>query len=759
MTRQTARRSVVAAGALASIVWVTTAVWGADAQHSYPFQNPSLAVDARIDNLLSLMTVEEKIDFFGKTLNLARLGLHGSGAVASPPGSNGQLEGLHGIALGGPGRWGRKSPGGTGEYSGESPIPTTQFPQSAGLGETWDPQLLREVAHEEGLEARYIFQKFDRGGLILRAPNADLARDPRWGRSEESYGEDPYLVATLAAAFVKGLQGEDPKHWLTASLLKHFMANSNEDNRSGSSSNFDARLLHEYYALPFQTGMEQGGADAYMASYNAVNGIPMTASPLLRDLTVKQWNFDGLLDTDRTAVEYMVTRHKYFPDMTAAVAGALHAGVNQFLDNYEEPLREALRKNLITPADLDSNLRGVLRVLLRLGVFDPADQVGYSSIGRDGAPPPWASAASQALALRATRESIVLLKNEPAADSPPLLPLDATSLKYIAVVGPRADEVYADFYGGMPPFAVTPLRGITEKMAQDAAVLHNVVILYSAEHDAAVESARKADVAIVVIGNHPTCGARFGQCPDPTEGKEAVDRQQIELNSQQRRLVEDVLAANRRTIVVLVTSFPYAIDWLQQHAPAIVRMTHSSELEGRALADVLFGDYNPGGRLSVTWPRSLEQLPAMMDYDLRHGRTYMYFNGEPLYPFGYGLSYTKFRYSDLRVSPVKLTQSAPATVTVRVTNVGKRAGDEVVQLYVRHIDSKVERPRQQLVGFSRQFLEPGEAREVHFDLQARALAYWDAANRAWRMEPERIQVRVGSSSADVQAEQGLTVAP
>ena len=341
----------------------------ASAQTSYPFQNPNLPVEQRIDNLLSLLTLQEKIDLLGKSINVPRLGVHAQGAVPTIPGSGGQFEGLHGLAV--DPRWGKKSPGGTGPMGGVSAIPTTQFPQASGLGETWDPALIEQAAHQEAIEARFIFQRYDRGGLILRAPNADLERDPRWGRSDESYGEDPYLVGTMAVAFVRGLQGDDPHYWLTSSLVKHFMANSNEDGRGGSSSNFDARLLHEYYAAPFRMAVEQGGANAIMASYNAVNGIPMTANPLFKTLLIGQWGFNGLIDTDRGAVTNMVTDHKYFHTMDEAVAGAIHIGVNQFLNGYEEQVHADLEKHLIQESEIDENLRGLFRVLIRLGLLDP----------------------------------------------------------------------------------------------------------------------------------------------------------------------------------------------------------------------------------------------------------------------------------------------------------------------------------------------------------------------------------------------------
>jgi beta-glucosidase len=723
----------------------------ASAQAQYPFQNPGLPVEQRIDNVLSLLTLQEKIDLLGKSINVPRLGIHAQGAVATIPGSGGQFEGLHGLAV--DSRWGKKSPGGAGPMGGVTAIPTTQFPQASGLGETWDPALVEQTATEEAREARFIYQRYDRGGLILRAPNADLARDPRWGRSDESYGEDPYLVGTMAVAFVRGLQGDDPHYWITAALVKHFMANSNEDGRGGSSSNFDARLLHEYYAAPFRMAVEQGGANAIMASYNAVNGIPMTANPLFKTLLIGQWGFNGLIDTDRGAVTNMVTEHKYFHTMDEAVAGAIHIGVNQFLNGYEEQVHADLEKNLIQKSEIDANLRGLFRVLIRLGLLDPPAMVPYARIGTQQEPAPWESDASKALALRVTRESIVLLKNAPLGKQPALLPLELSRLKSIAVVGPRADQVYIDGYGGQPPFAITPLQGIKNKVGS------GIEVRTSQNHDEAVALAKTSDVAIVVLGNNPMWGSRFGYTADPTEGMEAVDRKQINLNPEQQKLLEDVTAANPRTVAIVVSGFPYTIDWAEQHVPAILHMTHCSEQEGAALADVLFGDSNPAGRVTVTWPQSLAQVPPMMDYNLRHGRTYMYFKAKPLYAFGHGLSYTSFRYANLRISSSRLREDGEATVSVDVTNTGSRAGDEVVQMYVQHVGSKVDRPSKELRGFTRLSLKPGETQSVQLPLQAKDLAYWNVSADKWTVEHDRVRVMVGGASDAIKLTKLIAVAP
>jgi len=709
------------------------------AQYKYPFQNPNLSTDQRINSVLSLLTLQEKIDLLGKNLNVPRLGIYGSGKIDSPPGSSGQVEGLHGVAMGGIG-WQTHSPGPPGRWGGKSIIPTTQFPQPIGLGETWDPSLLQKAAAQEGREARYIFQSFDRGGLIVRAPNADLARDPRWGRYEESYGEDPYLTGTMSVAFVKGLQGDNPRYWLTASLVKHFLANSNEDGRRSSSSNFDSQLLHEYYAAPFRMAIEQGHADAYMTAFNAVNGIPMAASPLLRSLTMNKWGFHGMIDTDRDAIDFMVTDQHYYPNTVEAAAGAIHAGINQFLSSYQKEIKSALQKNLITKENIDQNLRGVLRIMIHLGFLDPPALDPYTQIRAGKVPVPWNEEASRRLALHITDESIVLLKN-----SKHLLPLNLSSIRSIAVIGPKANAVFLDHYSGTPPFAVTPFEGIRRKVGP------KVDVRYSAGGNDAVRLARTSDVAVVVLGNRPACHKHVDAlpCPDPTEGMETIDRKQINLTPEQEKLIQRVNAANPHTIVVLVSSFPYAINWAKQHVPAILHMANNSEEEGDALADVLFGDYNPAGRLVDTWPESISQLPPMMDYNIRDGRTYMYLHGSPLFPFGYGLSYTTFAYSKLRTSSPSLSLGKQIEVSLQVKNTGERSGDEVVQMYVKHLASKVSRPELELEGFKRVFVPAGQAKEVEIPLTARSLMYWNASQGAWGLERDKIKIMIGSSSGNI----------
>ncbi len=684
------------------------------AQATYPFQNPKLPAEQRIDNIISLLTLEEKINCLSTDPSVPRLGIKGTG----------HSEGLHGLALGGPAQWNKPQL-----------VPTTQFPQAYGLGETWDPDLLRQVGQVEGYEARYALQspKYGTGNLVIRAPNADLGRDPRWGRTEECYGEDPFFNGTMAVGLIRGLQGDDPTYWQTAALMKHFLANSNEVGRERTSSNFDERLFHEYYSVPFRMGVTLGGSRAYMASYNAWNGIPMMVNPVLKDVTVAKWGQNGIICTDGGALKLLVKEHKYYPDSAWAAATAVKMGINQFLDDYKDAIRSALREKLLTERDIDQVIRGDFRVMLKLGLLDPAGPNKYAAIGTG--PEPWLSEQHRATARLVTQKSIVLLKNEGQ-----LLPLDKSKLKTVAVIGPRANAVLLDWYSGTPPAVVTPLAGIRAQLGDQVKLLYEE----TNQDNRAVNAAQAADVAIVVVGNHPTCGAGWANCPDASEGKEAVDRKSLTLSDE--LLIKQVRRANPHTIVVLAASFPYAITWTQQNVPAIVHLAQNSEEMGNALADVLFGDYNPGGRLTQTWVRAVSDLPPMLDYDIRHGRTYQYFDGKPLYPFGFGLSYTTFRYTNFRLSTAKMGPTGAVTVSVDVQNTGSRTGDEVVQLYASHLHSTVARPKKELKGFQRVTLRPQETKTVRLTLRAETLRYWNVGLQQWVLEPDNIKIILGTAA-------------
>ena len=705
---------------LAAMIVAASVAPGLLAQAAFPFRDTKLSDDQRIADLLSRLTLEEKINLMSDHPKIPRLGVVFSG----------QVEGLHGLALGGPAGWGGR---------GRQPVPTTTFPQEKGLGATWDPELLKKFGSLEGYEARYYYQNpvFDRGGVVVRAPNADLSRDPRWGRTEESYGEDPFLVGTLTVAFAQGLQGPDPKHWQAGSLMKHFLANENEDGRTHSSSDFDERLFREYYSVPFRMGFEEGGSRAVMAAYNSWNGIPMMIHPVLKDVMIREWGNDGLICTDGGALGLLITSHKSFPDKEHGAAAAVKAGINHFLDTYKDDLAQAVKDGLVSEAEIDTSLKNLLRLYLRLGEMDPPDADPYAKIGREtaGELPPWERDSSKALARQATDESIVLLKNDSNT-----LPLDRAKLKTIAVIGPWIDQVLQDWYSGTWPYSVTILDGIREAAGP------KVKVLFADGSDAAeaAKLARAAAVAIVVVGNHPECNAGWDQCPTPSNGKEDVDRKTIAL--EQETLVKQVFAANPRTIEVLRSSFPYAIGWSQQNLPAIVHMVHNSQEEGHGLADVLFGDYSPAGRLTQTWPTGDAQLLPIVDYNLLDGRTYLYSKEKPLYAFGYGLSYTTFSYEGLSLNSLKMDGNGAVNVTIKVKNSGARDSDEVVQMYVKHLGSAVPRPQLELKGFKRVRIEAGAEQEVTLQLRARDLAYWDAASHAWLVEKEQVRVLAGGAS-------------
>ncbi len=701
-----------------------------------PFRNPQLSPEARIADLVARMTLAEKIDCLSTDTAIARLGVK----------SFGSSEGIHGVVQ-------RDE-----EKRHRPAIMTTQFPQPPGMGETWDPALVRQAAAVEGAEARYISDtpKYDRQILMLWGPQADLARDPRWGRSEEVYGEDPFFNGTMVVNFIHGLQGDDPNHWQAASLMKHFLANSNEDHRTSSNSVFDERLFWEYYSVPFRMGFLEGGAKGVMASYNAWNGTPMAVNPILKSIVEDRWGAD-VLSSDGGAVKLLWTDHKKFPDQKSAVIACLHAGINQFLDTYKDETATAVKEGSVSEAEIDGLLRRKFVISLKLGLLDPTPAPAPSADVSE----PWNGEKDRAISEKMALESVVLLKNQNNA-----LPLNKSTLKSIAVIGPLADVVHWDWYGGYAPHAVTPLEGIK------AAVGPGVTVNYAAAElgQAAITAAKNSDAAVVVVGNDPTCGPDMARdwhdtvdgggtlaCTVPSDGREGRDRESLTL--EQEQLVKQVYAVNPKTIVVLVSSFPYTIQWSQEHVPAILHMAHASEDEGTAIAKVLFGDYNPGGHLVTTWPMSIDQLPSMLDYNIRDGRTYMYFKSKPLYAFGYGLSYTTFRYDHLQVSRDTLHAGGEASVTIDVTNTGTRDGDDVVQLYVAHQGSAVARPMEELKGFARVHIAAGQTVPVAIPLHADDLRYWNVAQHQWTLERDKVEVRVAAASDDVRLRKVVAVQP
>jgi beta-glucosidase len=683
------------------------------------FNDPAVNEEQRLDDLIARMTLDEKVDALGNNTQVPRLGIQASGSV----------EGLHGIVLGGP------------TYGDRANTPTTGFPQAYGLGETWDTDLLHRVATYISTENRYLFQnaKYRKSGLIMWTPNVDLGRDPRWGRTEECYGEDAFLTSRLAVAFIKGIQGDHPKYWRNASLMKHFLSNSNEYGRTFSSSNYSDKLFREYYAYPFYKGVTEGGSQALMTAYNAYNGTPCIMHPVLRNIVMKEWGLNGTLLTDGGAFRLLLSDHKRFDnDRAAAAAACIKAGITKFLDEYKDAVYEALHRKLISVEDIEKAIRGNLRISLKLGLLDHAEDNPYAAIGVTDTIAPWSKPETKALVREATLKSIVLLKNQDH-----LLPLDRHKIKKIAVIGQRATEVLQDWYAGKPFYTVNVLDAIREEAGNDIEVRY----VKTNRMDSARTVAAWADVAIVCVGNHPTCDAGWEQAPVISEGKEAVDRQSLQLD--QEDLLLQVAQTNPNTIGVLISSFPYAINRANQTVPALLHLTQCSQELGHAVSDVIFGHYNPAGRLTQTWVKNITDLPHMMDYDITHGRTYMYFKEKPLYPFGYGLSYTRFNYSGTTLNDRVIERGDTLRVCFNLKNSGDMNGDEVVQLYVsarKHTDKD---PIKQLKAFQRISLRKGETKKVELTVPYTELQVWDEKQNRFILPDKEMTLEIGASSSDI----------
>lgn len=706
-----------------ALVWVgalLTATAVAAAQQQPLFRDPDQPVDVRVKDLISRLTLEEKatlLDHVGP--DIERFSIK----------SDKWNQCLHGVV------WDR---------------PTTMFPVSIALAATWDTGLVHEVANAISDEARGVYNlwhlqpdvKAQHKGLIYRAPVINISRNPYWGRINECYGEDPYLTGRVGVAFVQGLQGDDPKYLKLAATLKHYAVNNVEKDRQKLSATVDERMLHEYWLPHFRDCIVEGRAQSVMASYNAINGVPNNRNPLMLNQILKgQWGFEGFVVSDLGGVNTMVTGHEKgkmrFED---AVAQSMVAGCDFSDKEFRTYIPNAVREGLLPESRLNDALTRVLRVRFRLGDFDPFDRVPYSKISPDVI----AGDATRALALKAARASIVLLKN---ANN--LLPLDRAKLKKIAVIGPHADLFTAGGYSGRAKDPVTPLAGIRNRAGG------NIEITYArgaqitpprrgqpafdapAELARAVEVAKAADVALVYVGTTLDVEA---------EGR---DRTSLELPGNQQALVEAVLAANPRTVVVEMSAGPLAVPWVAEHVPAILEAWWDGQEGGNAIADVLFGDVSPAGRMPLTVYASADQVPPQDEYDVTRGFTYMYMSGKPLFAFGHGLSYTRFEYGDAKVSPEKIAPDGTVQVSLTVRNAGEREGDEVVQLYVHELAPVVKRAVKQLRGFKRVRLKPGESTAVTFSLPASQLAYYDVASHGFVVHPGAFDMEIGAASDDI----------
>ena len=625
----------------------------------------------------------------------------------------------------------------------------TSFPQSIGLGSTWNPDLVEECMAASSTEARVHNNVYGKK-LTYWSPTINILRDPRWGRNEESYSEDPYLLGKMATAFVKGFQGDHPKYLKAVATVKHFAANNSEYNRHTGSSDVSKRWLREYYLPAFREAITEGGAFSVMSAYNAINGVPASADFWLLDEVLRnEWGFMGYVVSDCGAVSDVVNKHKYETDPEKAIAMTVKAGTDlecetceseQFM--YDKHLLNAVKKGYVTEADLDVNLTRLFRARFLLGEFDPPEMVPFTKIPRTALD----SDEHRELALQAARESIVLLKNEND-----VLPLDKNSIKQVAVIGPNANIVELGGYSGSPSVHISPLEGIQDKLEGIAEVKYQKgcsiqgreEIDWDDEKDEpvweildetesinnAAKLAAESDAAILVVGTNLSVA------------NEAADRNDLHLPGNQLELIQKVHAANPNTIVVLVNGMSLTINWVDGNIPAIVEAWYAGQAQGAAIADVLFGDYNPAGRLPVTFYKSTDSLPHLGDYDITKGRTYWFYEGDPLYKFGHGLSYTNFEYSDL-VMPSEIKNGEDFEVSVMVENTGDLDGDEVVQLYIKDVEASVTVANIKLQAFERVQLKKGERKRISFELSPENLAFCNE-DESWVVEPGDFIISVG----------------
>lgn len=761
------------------------------------YEDPAAALDARIENLLQQMTLEEKtcqmVTLYGykRVLKDAlptpewkqMLWKDGIGAIDEhlngfqqwglPPSDNENVwpASRHAWALneiqrffvedtrlGIPVDFTNEGIRGVESYK------ATNFPTQLGLGHTWNRELIRQVGLITGREARML------GYTNVYAPILDVGRDQRWGRYEEVYGESPYLVAELGIEMVRGLQHNHQ----VAATAKHFAAYSNNKGAREGMARVDPQMppreVENIHIYPFKRVIREAGLLGVMSSYNDYDGIPIQGSYYwLTTRLRKEMGFRGYVVSDSDAVEYLYTKHNTAKDMKEAVRQSVEAGLNvrctfRSPDSFVLPLRELVKEGGLSEEVINDRVRDILRVKFLIGLFDAPYQTDLA-----GADDEVEKEANEAVALQASRESIVLLKNTDNT-----LPLNIDKIKKIAVCGPNADEEgYAlTHYGPLAVEVTTVLEGIREKAQGKAEVLYtkgcdlvdahwpeSEIMEYpltpdeQAEIDRAVANARQADVAVVVLGGgQRTCG-------------ENKSRTSLELPGHQLKLLQAVQATGKPVILILINGRPLSVNWADKFVPAILEAWYPGSKGGTAVADILFGDYNPGGKLTVTFPKTVGQIPFNFPYkpasQIDGGKNpgpdgnMSRINGA-LYPFGYGLSYTTFEYSDLEITPKVITPNQKATIRLKVTNTGKRAGDEVVQLYTRDILSSVTTYEKNLAGFERIHLKPGESKEIVFTLDRKHLELLNA-DMKWTVEPGEFAIMVGASSEDIRLNGILTV--
>jgi beta-glucosidase len=651
------------------------------------------------------------------------------------------------------------------------------------MAATWDPELINKEADIISTEARakyydgQINNKYNHfgglPGLTFWSPNINIFRDPRWGRGQETYGEDPYLTSRIAISFIKGIQGSDPKYFKAIATPKHYAVHSGpEPIRHSFNAVTGNRDLHETYLPAFEASFREGGAWSVMGAYNAYNGDPCCASNLLlKDILRGEWSFKGYVVSDCSAITDIYNGHKITQDKALACAMAVKAGCDLTCGAEYVNLKPAVEKGYITEKEIDLSVSRLFLARMKLGMFDSASVVPYSSIQ----PTDYDKEDARSFTRVVAQKSIVLLKNDQ------LLPLSKKKLSMVAVIGPyiNREDILLGNYHSVPSRSVNFLQGIInavgrEKVLSAEGVVpwdnrpdkrgHPYDIAYHSDtslaykkqlHDKAIAIAKQADVIIAYMGISSSLEGE--EMPTvSTEGFEKGDRTTLDMPLEQQVLLKDLKATGKPIVLVLSSGSALAINWEKENIPSIVQAWYPGEEGGNAIADVLFGDYNPAGRLPITYYKSLADLPAFTNYNMEN-RTYRYFKNEPLFAFGYGLSYTKFQYSNLILSKAKIGQTDSIIVNLTVKNTGNYDGDEVVQLYVRNTTSTQPQPIKSLKGFKRVFIKKGESKMISIPLKASDVKYFNETKDDFIVEPGGYEIQVGASSKDIRLKSKLEI--
>ena len=713
------------------------------------WKDPGQPTDARVADLLRRMSLAEKVSqLMADAPALPRLGIHAYSY---------RNECAHGVADAGV---------------------ATVFPQTIGMAATWDAPLIHDEADIAATEGRAIYNNYAahhngnsiiHRGLSFYAPNINIVRDPRWGRGQETFGEDPFLTSQMAIAFIEGMQGNDPKYMKTIACAKHYAVHSGpEPLRRSFNATPPEQDLYNTYLPAFEACVRQGHVGSVMGSYNALNGVPNCANPfLLTDILRDKWGFEGFVVSDGGAIHNIWAFHKYVATPAEAAAAAVKAGCDLFSGNIssgEYPHRDfadlgkMLAAGLLTERQIDGALKYTLTARFRLGLFDPPSMVPWSQITIADNDTP----AHQALALKVAEESIVLLKNNG------LLPLDRSKIRRITVVGPNANAVRMLYgnYNGQASQPVTILDGIKALAGDNIEVTYDQGCPLAIKNDnsnvpgpkmtaQAVAAAQAADVVIYVGGIDSTLETE--EHTNDYQGFLGGDRTRIELPPPQEELLKALFATGRPIVYVNCSGSAMAAPWEAEHLPAIVQAWYPGEQGGKAVAEILFGEFNPAGRLPVTFYSSTADLPEFTDYSMSN-RTYRYYSGKPLFAFGHGLSYTKFKYSAANLSSNEVKPGDTVQVSFTVRNTGSRNGDEVPQIYFRHLHSALPQPKLALCGFTRIHLKKGESTVVTVAIPAARFRCWDTSRKEYVVEPGKYQLLIGAASDDIRQKLRLQIA-